>query len=146
VFPEHPEFYATYRMKNERTGQLYSSKFQISVVDLTHIELATKEDKRSHRDLWASFFKAESWEELKMLAEQDINIEQAAAAVHELTEDEKFRQQCEAREDFLRQQMDYNYWVAGEFTKYQTELAEQKAALAKQAAIIEELRQKLENK
>jgi predicted transposase/invertase (TIGR01784 family) len=61
LFPGYPEFYATYRLRNERTGQLYSSKFRISVVDLTQIKLATEEDKRSHRNLWAAFFKATSW-------------------------------------------------------------------------------------
>jgi predicted transposase/invertase (TIGR01784 family) len=159
MFPKRPEFYATYLMKNERTGQIYSSKFRISVVDLTHIELATEKDKMRHRDLWAAFFKAKGWEELKMLAQKDRNIEQAVTTIHELTEDEEFRQRCEAREDFLRQQMDYNYWVAGEFTRYQKEAAElrkavrdQKASLAEkentiaeQSAIIEALKQKLEN-
>jgi hypothetical protein len=48
------------------------------VVDLTQIKLATTEDRTRHRDLWAAFFKAKSWEELKMLAQQDKNIEQAA--------------------------------------------------------------------
>jgi hypothetical protein len=91
-----------------------------------------------HRDLWAAFFKAKSWEELKMLAEKDRNIEQAVTTIHELTEDEEFRQRCEAREDFLRQQMDYNYWVAGEFTRYQKEAAELRKAVREQKAALTE--------
>jgi hypothetical protein len=54
LFPESPEFYATYRMRNDRTGQLYSGKFSISVVDLKHIDLATTDDQAQHCDLWAS--------------------------------------------------------------------------------------------
>ncbi len=45
LFPDEPEFFATYRMSNIKTHKIYSDKFTISVVDLKHIELATEEDK-----------------------------------------------------------------------------------------------------
>ena len=39
-----------------------------------------------------------------MLAKQDTNIAAAATTIYQLSEDERFRQQCEAREDYeLRQ-------------------------------------------
>jgi predicted RNase H-like nuclease (RuvC/YqgF family) len=123
-------------MKNDRTGQIYSGKFSISVVDLKHIDLATTEDKQKHRDLWASFFKANSWEELIMLAKQDSNIKKAATAVYTLTQDEIFRQQCEAREDFLRQQIDHDAWFENKFKAQEAALAKQEATLAKQEATI----------
>jgi predicted transposase/invertase (TIGR01784 family) len=37
LFPDSPEFFSKYRLRNERTGQLYTGKFLISVVDLKHI-------------------------------------------------------------------------------------------------------------
>jgi predicted RNase H-like nuclease (RuvC/YqgF family) len=123
-------------MKNDRTGQIYSGKFSISVVDLKHIDLATTEDKQKHRDLWASFFKANSWEELIMLAKQDSNIKKAATAVYTLTQDEIFRQQCEAREDFLRQQIDHDAWFENKFKAQEAALAKQEATLAKQEATL----------
>jgi hypothetical protein len=43
------------------------------VVDLKHINLATEEDKRSHRDLWARFFKAQTWD-LKMITQQNAAL------------------------------------------------------------------------
>ena len=46
---------------------LYSDKLRLSVVDLTKIDMATKEDKAYHIDYWASLFKATTWEEIKML-------------------------------------------------------------------------------
>jgi hypothetical protein len=52
--------------------------------------------------LWASFFKAKSWEAIKMLAEKDPYIKEAAAGVYRLTQEDKIRQQCEAREDYYR--------------------------------------------
>ena len=58
LFPEVPEFYATYQLQNVKTGKLYSSKFSIHVVDLSKIELATEEDKAYGIDRWARLFKA----------------------------------------------------------------------------------------
>ena len=107
LFPDSPEFYATYRMINERTGQLYSSKFRISVVDLTKRNLATKEDIAHHRDLWAAFFKATEWGEVMALAEKDKNISEAAVTLRKLSDDELFKMRYEAREDMLRQGVGY---------------------------------------
>jgi predicted transposase/invertase (TIGR01784 family) len=150
LFPEHPEFYARYRLRNERTGQLYTSKFCISVVDLRQINLATDEDKQRHRHLWASFFKAGSWEDLIMLAQQDSDIKQAVTTVHQLSQDERFRQQYEAREDFIRQQIDHDYWYDNEIKKREATInelnstvAEQNNALAAKDACIAELEQLL---
>jgi predicted transposase/invertase (TIGR01784 family) len=153
LFPESPEFFAKYRLRNERTGQLYSSKFLISVVELTQIHLATREDIQAHRDLWASFFKATTWEELNMLAQQDTNIANAVTTVHQLTEDEEFRQQYEAREDRIRQQLDHDYWYDTEIKKHkaiiqeqQTAISEQRAALSEKDARIAELERLLAEK
>jgi predicted transposase/invertase (TIGR01784 family) len=138
LFPEYPEFYARYRLRNERTGQLYTSKFLISVVDLTQIHLATEEDIQAHRNLWASFFKATTWEELNMLAQQDTNIKKAVTTVHRLTEDEEFRQQYEAREDRIRQQLDHDYWYDTEIRKRDAAIAERDAITIEMDAIIAE--------
>jgi predicted transposase/invertase (TIGR01784 family) len=136
LFPEAPEFFAKYLLKNERTGQLYSSKFLISVVDLTQIHLATEEDIQAHRDLWASFFKATRWEELKMLAQKDTDIAEAVAMVHKLFEDKEFRQQYEAHEDRIRQQLDHDYWYDNEIKKREATIADMDATIAdKEAAL-----------
>jgi predicted transposase/invertase (TIGR01784 family) len=136
LFPEAPEFFAKYLLRNERTGQLYSSKFLISVVDLTQINLATEEDIQAHRDLWASFFKATRWEELKMLAQQDTDIAKAVTMVHKLFEDKEFRQQYEAHEDRIRQQLDHDYWYDNEIKKREAALADKDAELADKDAAL----------
>ena len=102
LFEEAPEFYATYWMTNEKTHQIYSDKLRLSVLDLNHINLATEDDMHYKIDHWARLFKSTTWEELKMLAKSDKYIQEAADSIYELTQEEKIRQQCEAREDYRR--------------------------------------------
>ena len=45
LFPEHPEFYATYQLLSVKNHAIYSDKLRLSVLDLTHIDMATEEDK-----------------------------------------------------------------------------------------------------
>ena len=73
LFPEYPEFFATYKLLNEKKLYVFSDKFLISVVDLTQIELATEEDKSYGIDLWARVFNATTWVgENPLLAEARI--------------------------------------------------------------------------
>lgn len=130
LFPENPEFYSTYRLINEKTGQLYSSKFSLAVVDLTQINLATQDDKIHYRNLWAAFFKAENWEELYMLADQNKYIKKAAKTVEELSDDEMFRMQCEAREDHLKQELDMKFYYEQKIANMKTTIADKDAEIA----------------
>ena len=134
LFPDYPEFYATYRMINERTGQLYSSKFRISVVDLTKRNLATEEDVAHHRDLWAAFFKATEWGEVMALAKKDENISEAAVTLRKLSDDEVFKMRYQAREDMLRQELDMQYYYTNQLNAKDAELAKQYAELTEQSA------------
>ena len=89
-------------MENTKNHKIYSDKLRLSVLDLTQGDLATKEDRIYKLDRWAAFFKASTWEELKMLAKNDPTLQEAAVAVWHLSLDEKIRQICEAREDYYR--------------------------------------------
>lgn len=103
LFPNYPEFFATYQVTNTSNpdySYIYSDKLRISVVDLTQIERATKEDKAYGIDLWARVFTATTWEEIEVLAQNNEYLKEAVSGVRQLTEDEKIRQQCQAREDF----------------------------------------------
>ena len=102
LFPDYPEFYSTYKLLNVKNFNPYSSKFVLSVVDLNKIELATEEDKFYRIDYWARIFKAKTWEELKMWAENDEYLEEAADSLYIANADEIVRQQCRAREDAER--------------------------------------------
>ena len=101
LFPEYPEFYATYQLANislKKTPYIYSDKLRISVINLSRIDLATEQDKASGIELWARVFKATTWEEIDMLAQNNEYLQEVVSGVRQLTEEEKIRQQCEARE------------------------------------------------
>lgn len=102
LFEDNPEFFANYYLMNEKNHRIYSDKFCLSVLDLTQIQLATEEDRAYRIDGWAALFKATTWEELKMLAKTNQYIGDAVATVRQLTQEERIRQQCEAREDYYR--------------------------------------------
>lgn len=102
LFPESPEFYATYCLMNVKSHKIYSDKLRISVLELNQIGLATEEDRTYRIDYWARLFKATTWKELKSLAEQNPIFTEAAKTAVVLSKDEKIRLQCEAREDYYR--------------------------------------------
>ena len=105
LFPKEPEFYATYQRINIRNhSQVFSRKFTLSVINLTQIDKATEEDKASKIDYWARLFKAKTWEELQMLAQNDEYLQAAATSIRIANEEEIIREQCRAREDALRRE------------------------------------------
>ena len=120
---------------------LYSDKLQLSVLDLTRIDLATTEDREFHIDYWASLFNASTWEELYMLAKNNKYIKEASETIYQLTQDEQIREQCEAREDYYRRMQGMDDMLA----EKDAALAEKLAALAekdnalaeKSAALVE---------
>ena len=107
-YPDAPEFYATYKLLNVKNKRLYSDKFVLSVVDLTHIELATEEDKNNQLDYWAKLFTATSWEELKMIAEKNPSMTEATQTLYELNADIITQEKCRARREYFRRQNTMN--------------------------------------
>ena len=102
LFKKAPEFYATYKIINVRKLEVvYSESFVISNIDLTRIDLATPKDKKYGLDKWAKLFKAETWEDMKMLAEKDKAMEKTISGIWQLTEEEMIREQCYERERWL---------------------------------------------
>ena len=139
LFPEHPEFYATYKLMNVKNHTIYSDKFQLSVLDLKHTDLATAQDKRYQINLWAGLFKATTWEEIKMFAEKNEFISGAAKTLYQLSADEKIRRQCEEREEYYRvqrtiarekqQALDELAHIRSELVNTQSELTNTQSAL-----------------
>lgn len=106
-----PEFYATYKLLNVKNHGVYSDKFILSVLHLNQIELATEEDKAYRIDHWAKLFKAKTWEELKMYAEKNEYLKEAAEALYVANSDEIVRQQCRARKDAEIREMRMQYAI-----------------------------------
>ena len=82
LFEEHPKFMA---------------KYQILDVDAKD---QSETDKKILK--WAGIFKAETLEELEQLASGEEVFENMVVTMKKLSEDEKIRMQCEAREDYER--------------------------------------------
>ena len=136
LFPEQPEFYATYQLLNVKNHSLYSDKLRISVLNLTQIELATKEDKSCQIDAWANLFKATTWEELTMLAQNNEYIKEAADTIFRLCQDERVRMECQAREDHYRTQLGIQQMM----DRQAAEIQSQNAEIKTQAAEIDKLK------
>ena len=69
-----------------------------------------------------------------MLAQKDDVINDASSTIYQLTQEEKIRLQCEAREDYYRRQ---NY-VEEEFARKEAALAEKDAEIAEKDAVLAE--------
>lgn len=119
LFPEFPELYATYLLMNKKNHNIYSDKLMLSVLDLNHIELATGEDREYQIDCWAALFKAETWEELKMIASKNEYMSEICPTLYKVSAEENIRLQCEALEDYYRQQRT----IQSEMDKMNRELA-----------------------
>ncbi len=134
LFPEHPDFFATYQLAHVAQTEnpyIYSDKLSISVVNLTRIDLATEKDKAYGIDLWARVFKATTWEEINMLAQNNEYLQEVVSGVRQLTEEEKIRQQCQAREDYI-------YWERIRKAKYDSEIQERAKIIDEQTETINE--------
>ena len=102
--PEDAAFYNEYALKNRRTGYEFTGKIALHVLDLSCLEQVSEEERNSPLYHWACVFKAKTWKEVLAMAEQSESIKKAVVTLRELSEDEKIRLQCEARE---RYQMDW---------------------------------------
>ena len=80
--------------------RIYSSKFAVNVLDLSHIELATQEDKEWNLDFWARLFKAKTWEKMKMIAKDNEYVTEASNTLCDLYADFNVRERCRDREDY----------------------------------------------
>ena len=72
------------------------------MLNLGCINNATEEDKKNELDVWARLFKADTWEELKMMADNYDFAKEAASSIYAVSADEAIRLQCEARERYER--------------------------------------------
>lgn len=108
-FPE--KLYLDYYFYNLDTAHKYSDKMSIRVLQLNR--LGKKEDEAGMPELyhWAQLFKAETWEEMRMLSEKNAAIRECVVTYKELSEDEEAKMLAEAREDYYRRQKDMEIYA-----------------------------------
>ena len=100
LFSEHPAFCSTYMLTSaDDPHYIYSDKISLININMTRIDLATENDIRFGLVNWAKLFMAETWEELKMLAEKNKTIERAVSSAWQMTEEEIIRERMRNREE-----------------------------------------------
>ena len=88
------QFYSHYYMINEKTQEIFSDKLRLSVLNLTQTALATEHDRQSGLTRWAAAFKATTWEEYQMLAEEDVLFQKVSDALYLIAENREIAEQC----------------------------------------------------
>ena len=84
-------------------------------------------------EMWARLFKAVSWEEVKMIAEKNPEMEQTVSSIWQLTEDEKIKEQMRRK----RANQHYHQMLMDKLDRYEKEtraLTAEKEALASENA------------
>ena len=108
LFPESPAFYTKNMIMNTITHKVFNDKFILSVLCLTQRNLATEEDCLWQIDTWAELFKAKTWEDIKMIAQTNHTLTNAAESLFQYNGDDMIRQRCLAREDYERHERTVN--------------------------------------
>ena len=79
---------------------IYTDKLRMSVIELNHMELATEEDRIYGIDKWVTFFKLETWEDLKAMAATNQYMQSAAGTIFEFSSNENIRELCRRRAEY----------------------------------------------
>ena len=95
-----PEFYSEFKLMNVNNHEIYSDKFVLRVLNLKTLEDDSIEKEPADLYYWAKLFKATTWEEIKMLASKNPDMEDTIVTMKELSADDKIRLQCQARERY----------------------------------------------
>ena len=145
-FEDEPIFYSRNVLMDMNKHRIYSDKFQVNVLELKQIELATEEDKKWNLDFWAKLFKAGTWEELRMIAKDNEYFTEASNTLCDLYADFNVRERCRDREDYELEQKYLHDTIEqrGIEIEQLTKMHEQdQMEIRQKDAIIEQLRREL---
>ena len=153
-FEEQPIFYSRNLLMDVIHHRIYSSKFAVNVLDLSHIELATQEDKEWSLDFWAKLFKTKTWEEMKMIAKDNEYFTEASNTLCDLYADFNVRERCRDREDYELEQKYLHDTIAQQesllvqkdnlLEQKNNTIMQQENMLAQQAVELEEMQKKIQ--
>ncbi|SDA61113.1 conserved hypothetical protein (putative transposase or invertase) [Butyrivibrio sp. INlla18] len=127
LFEDHPEFCATYQMRNEKDNYLYTDRFNLKVIELKHEELATEIDELYGVTDWVRLFKSKTWEELKMVAKKNDYMTSTVESMYLSNTDINILKIAREREDYLRDEASQKRRMS----EMQEELAETKEEIAR---------------
>ena len=148
-FEAQPIFYSRNLLMDIVQHRIYSSKFAVNVLDLSHIELATDEDKDWNLDFWAKLFKAKTWEEIKMIAKDNEYFTEASNTLCDLYENFNVRERCRDREDYELEQKYLHDTItkqAEELEQFKKDSEQKDSMLEQQAKELDQSRKDNEQK
>ena len=146
LFKDAPEFHAVYKLLNTKNMHSYTDKFSLHVIDLRHIELATEEDKAYQTDVWAAFFKAKTWEEMRMLAEKKPGLQSSVETLYQLNCDEQIRETLDRFVRAQRREQGYLDTISEQqerISSQENTISEQQGRLSAQENTISSLEQEV---
>ncbi len=102
-FPDDEECYRSIHLRDDKTGELYSDKLEIQVLELKKLP----ENVKAGEDViaWMQFFSGKSKEDFKRMAKTNEYLDEAYQTLINLSADERKRLEYEARAKAVR---DYN--------------------------------------
>ena len=100
-FSDMDDFYSEYLLTNTRHPHIFSRNFSLRMLNLNQLENATENERASELYHWACLFRAKTWEDIRMIAEKNNAIREAASHLKVLSEEEKIQQQAESRERYF---------------------------------------------
>lgn len=136
-------------MQNIKNHNIYTDNFILHVIDLNSIHLATKDDLYYEIDKWASFFKAKNWEDIRMLVNENPDLQSVAKTLYQLNMNEQLRETCdrfiraEARENAIKCQTTELKQINSKLKQENTELEQANADLEQANADLEQANSKL---
>ena len=142
LFEEYPEFFASYRLLNVKNHNEYTGKFQLYVLDLNQIELATQEDRDNERDVWARLFQAKTRGDLMSIAQQYKEFEPVINRMNTLMSDDAIQLQYDAEETLRNREKG----IRKKIRNLEEQLADRDSQLADRDSQLADQRTQLENK
>ena len=94
-----PEFYHRILLQDDKTGELYSSKFQFHVIELSKIRSTKGKARKQELYRWAKLISASTWEEVREESEGNHYMEKVRDEMIKMSRDESERYL------YLREQM-----------------------------------------
>ena len=86
-----PGFYHRILLKDDTTGELYSSKFQFHVIELSKIRSTKGKARKQELYRWAKLISASTWEEVREESEGNHYMEKARDEMIKMSRDESER-------------------------------------------------------
>lgn len=102
LFDDNPTFYAEYKVMDTTTHRIYSDMLNIKILDLSRIEEAERNNENPQLIKWAKILKTENLSQMESLTADEEVLNKMVVTIKELSDDERIRYQCQAREDYER--------------------------------------------